>query len=144
MPPVRAVVGTPLQEAQAAAENRNYKAAMAKMNEAEAVPNKTAEESTIITQMKELYRRQVGRYHLGGAAAAKAKFANDYDAKNYKDVIADGEALKKVGALDGATMQVVAQAYYLSGDKAGCVKYIKGTWRQCRRDHAGAADALRL
>ena len=30
------------------------------------------------------------------ALGAKAKFANDYNARKYKDVIADAEALKKI------------------------------------------------
>ena len=50
---VRPVVGKPLQEAQALAAQKNYKAAMAKVNEAEAAPNKTEAESKIINQMKE-------------------------------------------------------------------------------------------
>jgi hypothetical protein len=61
------------------------------------------------------------------AGGAKTKFANDYNAKNYKGVIADAEALKKLGALDTASTKVVAQAYYLDGDKQGCLKYIKSS-----------------
>ena len=33
--------------------------------------------------------------------------------------------LRKAGALDGTSMQVIAQAYYQSGNKAGCVRYIR-------------------
>ena len=63
----------------------------------------------------------------------------------YKDVIADAEALKKTGALDAASMQIIAQAYYLSGDKQGCLKYIKDNFgTNAERRDAGAADALRL
>ena len=40
-------------------------------------------------------------------------------------MIADGDALQKAGALDATTSAVVAQSYYLSGNKAGCLKYIK-------------------
>ena len=50
---LRAAVGKPLQEAQALAAQKNYKAAMAKINEAEAVPNKTADETDVIAQMKD-------------------------------------------------------------------------------------------
>jgi hypothetical protein len=55
---------------------------------------------------------------------AKVKFAEDYNARKYRDVIADAAALQKLHAMDEATAQVTAQAYYLSGDKSGCVKYI--------------------
>jgi len=123
---VRAVVGKPLQEAQALAAQKNYKAAMAKINEAEAAPNKTEAESKIINQMKEYIATASGDTSTAGGA--KAKFANDYNAKSYKAVIADAEALKKLGALDTSSMQVVAQSYYLDGDKQGCLKYIKSNF----------------
>jgi hypothetical protein len=62
------------------------------------------------------------------SAGCKAAFANDYSAKKYKDVIADAECLKKNGSLDGQSMQVIAQAYYESGDKEGCEKFIKNNF----------------
>ncbi|HWF63071.1 MAG TPA: hypothetical protein VN685_00500 [Rhizomicrobium sp.] len=120
---VRPVVGKPLQEAQALAAQKNYKGAMAKIAEAEAAPGKTEAETKIINQMKEYVASVSGDTSTAGGA--KTKFANDYNAKNYKGVIADAEALKKLGALDTASTKVVAQAYYLDGDKQGCLKYIK-------------------
>ena len=123
---VSAKVGKPLQEAQQLAAAGNYKGAMAKVNEAEAVPGKSAEETKIIAQMKDFIAVKSG--DTSTTAGAKAKFANDYNAKKYKDVIADSEALKSHGALDAASMQIVAQAYYLSGDKQGCLKYIKSNF----------------
>jgi len=123
---VSAKVGKPLQEAQSLANAGNYKGAMAKINEAEAMPGKSAEENKIISQMKDFIAIKSG--DTSTAAGAKAKFANDYNAKKYKDVIADSEALKSHGALDANSMQIVAQAYYLSGDKQGCLKYIKSNF----------------
>ena len=82
-----------MQEAQQLAAAGNYKAAMAKVNEAEAVPGKSAEETKIIAQMKDFIAVKSG--DASTAAGAKAKFANDYNARKYKDVIADGDALKK-------------------------------------------------
>jgi len=120
---VRPVVGKPLQEAQALAAQKNYKGAMAKIAEAEAATGKTEAETKIINQMKEYIASVSG--DTSTAAGAKTKFANDYNAKNYKGVIADADALKKLGALDAASTKVVAQAYYLDGDKQGCLKYIK-------------------
>ena len=58
---VRAQVGKPLQEAQSLTGAGNYKAAQAKVNEAEAVPNKTAEESKLIAQFEGRHRHQIGR-----------------------------------------------------------------------------------
>ena len=57
--------------------------------------------------------------------SAKVKFAEDYNARKFRDVIADAAALQKLRAMDTGTMQVTAQAYYLSGDKPGCAKYIQ-------------------
>jgi hypothetical protein len=123
---VRASVGKPLQEAQKLAGEGNYKGAMAKVNEAEAVSGKSPEESKIINQMKDYLAVKSG--DTSTPAGAKAKFANDYNARKYKDVIDDSEALKKNNALDAASMQIIAQAYFLSGDKNGCLKYIKSNF----------------
>jgi hypothetical protein len=120
---VSAKVGKPLQEAQALAAKGDWKGAMAAVNQAEAVPGKTAEDSKVIAQMKEYIAVKSG--DISTPAGAKAKFANDYNARKYKDVIDDSEALKKNNVLDAASEQIVAQAYYLSGDKQGCLKYIK-------------------
>src|SRR5581483_3379039 len=116
----------PLQEAVAALKAGNYASAKAKLSEAEAISGKTAEETQIINQIKNAIAVQSG--DTSTAIGAKAKFANDYNAKKYKEVIADGDALKKTGALDGSSMQIIAQAYYMAGDKAGCEKYIKNNF----------------
>ena len=123
---VSAKVGKPLLEAKDLAAKGDYKAAMAKVNEAEAVGNKTAEESKMVAAMKEYIAVKSG--DPSTPAGAKAKFANDYNARKYKDVIDDSEALKKNNVLDATSMQIVAQAYYLSGDKQGCLKYIKNNF----------------
>lgn len=123
---VSAKVGKPLLEAQQLIAKGDYKAAMTKLNEAEAIPGKTAEENKIITQMKDVVAVKTG--DASTALGAKAKFANDYNARKYKDVIEDADALKKFNALDASSMQIVAQSYYLSGDKNGCLKYIKNNF----------------
>jgi hypothetical protein len=124
---VSAKVGAALKEAQALAAAGNYKGAMAKINEAEAAKS-SPDDAAIINQMKQYVGVKSGDASIGGAAGAKAKFANDYNAKKYKDVIADADLLRKNNALDGNAQQIIAQAYYLSGDKAGCVRYIKGNF----------------
>jgi hypothetical protein len=55
----------------------------------------------------------------------RAKLALDYNSQKYRDVIADAATLQKLDALDLQTALVTAQAYYLSGDKRGCVKYLR-------------------
>jgi hypothetical protein len=61
----------------------------------------------------------------GDAAAARAKFANDYNAGKWRDAIADADMLKKAGALDAQSQLIIGQAYFKAGDFAGCVKYAK-------------------
>lgn len=118
-------VGAALKEAQGLAAAGNYKGAMAKINEAEAVPGKTADDTSIINQMKQYIGVKSGDASIGGAAGAKAKFANDYNAGKWRDVIADAETLRKYNALDTQSMLIVAQAYYKAADFAGCARYIK-------------------
>jgi hypothetical protein len=62
---------------------------------------------------------------ISSASDAKAKFANDYNAGRFKDVIADGELLRKFNVLDAQSQLIIDQAYYKAGDYAGCVKYAK-------------------
>ena len=121
---VSAHVGPILKEAQALATAGNYKGAMAKLNEAEAAQGKTADDTAVINQMKQYIAVKSG--DTSTAAGAKAKFANDYNAGKYKDVIADGELLKKFNALDAQSQLIIAQAYFKANDFAGCVRYAKG------------------
>jgi hypothetical protein len=122
---VRAIVGEPLQQAMALAAKGDYKGAMSEVEKASAAPGRTPEETSTIGQVKAYIGAKSGDISLGGSAAAKNKLASDYAAKNYAAVIADGDALSKAGALDGTSAAVVAQSYYLSGNKAGCIKYVK-------------------
>jgi hypothetical protein len=121
---VSAKVGPLLNEAKALINSGNYKAAMTKLNEAEAVKS-TADDGAIIASMKQVIGVKTGDASLGGAAGAKAKFANDYNGGKYKDVIADADLLRKYNVLDGQSQLLIAQAYYKSGDFAGCVRYTK-------------------
>jgi tetratricopeptide (TPR) repeat protein len=119
---VRPAVGKPLQEARSLADAGKGSAAMAKIQEAEGVPNKTAAESQIIEAMRAYVEAKSGV----GPKGAQIKFDNDYNAGRYRDVIGpDADALRKNGVLNAENMRLVAQAYYLSGQKAECVHYIK-------------------
>jgi tetratricopeptide (TPR) repeat protein len=55
-------------------------------------------------------------------AAAKAKFANDYNAGKFNDVIADADILRKNGVLDAQSQLIIGQAYYKARDYSGCVE----------------------
>ena len=120
---VSAKAGAAIKEAQAMAAAGNYSGANAKLREAEAAAEKGTDDNAVIAQLKQYIAVKSG--DISTPAGAKAKFANDYAAGKYKDVIADGDALKKNGALDATNMQIIAQAYYKMANNAGCEKYIK-------------------
>lgn len=121
---IHAKVGNPLNDARTLAAAGKYKEAMAKVNEAAAAAS-TSDETNAVSQMRQYVGAKSGDASIGGAQAAKVKFANDFNGHKYRDVIADGEILRKSNALDGNSMLVIAQAYYQSGDKTGCIHYIK-------------------
>lgn len=121
---VSAAVGKPLQEAQSLANAGKYREAMDRVNAAAAAA-KTAEERKVTDQMKQFVAIKSGDASIGGALGAKAKFAKDVNSGRWKDVIADGEMLRKNNALDGQSQLVIAQAYYQLHDPKGCIGYIK-------------------
>ena len=120
---VSAKVGPLLKEAQSLISAKNYKAASAKLSEAEAAAS-TPDDRAIINQFKNLIA--VNSADPNTAGGAKAKFAQDYNAGRYKDVIADAEYLRKFNEFDAQSQLIVGQAYYKAQDYAGCVKYAKG------------------
>lgn len=126
---VRPEVGNPLNEASGLASKGNYTAALAKVKEAENVSGKTAAESQAIAQMKQYIAGRSGNFGaVGGvnsAGDAKAKLTADYNARRYRDVIADAELLRKYGAYDYNAKLLVAQAYYLSGDNRGAIRVLE-------------------
>jgi hypothetical protein len=115
-------VGPLLKEAQALIAAKNYKGALAKLNEAEAVKS-TPDDTTIINQFKSAIAISSADPNTPGGA--KAKFAQDYNAGKFKDVIADAEYLRKNNVFDAQSQLIVGQAYYKAGDFAGCVRYTK-------------------
>ena len=119
---VSAKVGPLLKEAQAMAQAKNYKGALAKLSEAEAVKS-TPDDTTVINQLKQFIA--VSSADASTPAGAKAKFANDYNAGRFKDVIADAELLRKFNELDSQSQLIIGQAYYKAGDYSGCVKFSK-------------------
>ena len=121
---IRPAVGKPLKSALSLAGSGNYKAALGQVDAAESVGGLTSEERSAINQMRNYIAVKSSSGGAGGVGV-KAKFANDYNAGRYQAVIADGEELRKAGALDAQSMQIVAQAYYLSHNYKGCTNYLQ-------------------
>lgn len=111
-----------LNEAKAMIASKNFAGAKAKLNEAEAAAS-TPDDHAVINQMKNAISISSADPNTPGGA--KAKFAQDYGAGKWKDVIADAEYLKKNNVFDAQSQLVVGQAYYKAADYAGCVKYTK-------------------
>jgi hypothetical protein len=119
---VSSKVGPLVKDAQAMIAAKNYKGAMAKLNEAEAVKS-TPDDTTVINQFKRVIA--VSSADPSTPEGAKAKFAQDYNAGHFKDVIADAEFLRKNNVFDAQSQLIVGQAYYKDRDFTGCVKYSK-------------------
>ena len=119
---VSAKVGPLLKEAQSMIAAKNFSGARAKLNEAEAAAS-TPDDNAIIAQFRSAISISSADPNTPGGA--KAKFAQDYNAGKFKDVIADAEHLKKNNVFDAQSKLIVGQAYYKGGDYAGCVRYSK-------------------
>ena len=122
-------VGPLLKQAQQMIAAQNYEGAMAKVTEAEAVKS-NPDDTTVINAMRK-YIEYAALPPPGGSSYpsdARAKFASDYNAGRWRDVIDDADMLNKAGALDAQAQLVIGQAYYKAGDYAGCVKYVRETF----------------
>jgi hypothetical protein len=132
---VRSVVGKPLQQAQELAAKGDYKGALAAIKQADAAPKKTPEEEKVIDQMRNyvvaksgsasVYEQQIASGN-GNASVARNLVRAHYMNKDYRKVIADAATLRKYNAMDAASQRLIAQAYFLSGDYAGTIRYLKG------------------
>lgn len=122
---MRSAVGKPLQEALSLAKSGNYAAACSKVKQAEAVGGLSGEESKGANQMKE-YLAAASKGAVcaeGSSVGPQAKFAADWNARKYRDVIADEDSLRAHNALSAQSMIVIAQAYENLGDYKGCMRY---------------------
>lgn len=124
---VRPAVGKPLQEAISLAKSGKGSAALAKVREAERVKKLTSTEKKAIAQTKQYVMVKTGNFSGGvtDATTAKAKFAADYRAGRYHEVVGkDAEYLRKYGVFDGHSKLIVAQAYYQSGNYKAAMRYL--------------------
>ena len=116
---VRPEVGKPLQAAQALLKARKGREALAKVAEAEAVPNRTAGENVVIQQMK------------GSAAVAAGD--NDTAIRAFEAVLDSG----RVTGRDATQMvQAVAVAYYQKKEYAKAAQWTQRYFRDGGSDPA--------
>lgn len=141
-PSVGAKVGKPLKAAQDAANAKNWKEAKAKIEEANAVDNKTPYETFAINDMMAFVQVNLGDY--GGAAKSYEATINSdfvgadqkptraksiaqlyYQVKNYGKVTTYGPQYLRDNSNDSDMQMMVGQAYYLQNDYPNSSKYLK-------------------
>jgi hypothetical protein len=136
---VRAEVGTPLQAAQNLIKSQKYKEALVKVHDADAVPNKTANETYLVERMRIAAASGAGDM----AAAAKAFDAISasgklsgpdklrmiesiaggyYRAKDYPKAVEWAQRYVREGGNSAQVETLLVQAQYLGGDTAGVTK----------------------
>ncbi|HIJ62367.1 MAG TPA: tetratricopeptide repeat protein [Rhodospirillaceae bacterium] len=140
--PVRPEVGKPLQAAQEFIRQKGYKDALAKVREAETVPDRTAYETVLIEQLRGIAAAGAGDQATairsfetliaGGqlSPAEQLRFSEAiaelaYQAKDYRKTITWTDRYYKQGGTDARLRKFVAQAYYLQGDFANAAKELQ-------------------
>lgn len=140
---VRPDVGRPLKAAEALIRSGKGREALAKVNEADAVPNKTAYESFLVQQMRGSAAHAAGDYHeaikafeavvssgkLSGReqlAMVEAIAVDYYKLKDYAKAAQWSQRYFKEGGSAPAMRTVELQSYYLSNDCAAVSRMLNG------------------
>jgi Tfp pilus assembly protein PilF len=136
---VRPEVGKPLQAAQEAIKAQKFKDALARVNDADAVPNKTPNESFQIERMRLSAAQGAGELEtaaksfevLNGAGKItgpeKLKMVESmagahYRAKDYAKAMVWYQRYFKEGGTNAAMRTFLIQSQYLSGDFSGAAR----------------------
>jgi tetratricopeptide (TPR) repeat protein len=132
---VRAEIGKPLQAARDLIKAQKFKEALAKLREAEAVPNRTAYENFVLEQMRASAASQAGDYDQAIKSfqaliasgrlpeAEQGRYAANvaalyYRTKDYGNAANWAARALKSNPGDQATRTLMIQSYYLAGDYA--------------------------
>lgn len=157
---VRAEVGKPIQAARELIQQKKYKDALAKVHEAEAVPNQTPYEKFVIDLTRGSAAQGAGesdtavssfesvvssgrlpaadQLHLEAAIAQI-----HYQAKDYAKAITWASRYEKEGGTEPSMQQILVQAQYLSGDFASAARTLKADIEaEEKAGHAPTEDRL--
>ena len=130
---LRPVVGKPLQKAQALASQKQFPAALAQVNLAEAAKNKTPNETFVIAEMRASIAQQSGDFKAAIAAddallrsgqvpvaeqqkLLMAEASSAYQLRDYAGTITAIQRYYKVGGRLPAMQQLLIQCYFLLKD----------------------------
>ena len=133
---VRGDIGRPLQAARDLIKAKKYSEALSKLREADAVPNRNANENFLLEQMRASAALSAGdngqaikaiqALHNSGRLpeSQQAQYAASlaslyYREKDYKDAAQWASRALKSNPSDGAMRSLQIQSYYLAGDLAG-------------------------
>lgn len=139
---LRPEVGKPLQAAQELIKAQKYKEALAKVRDAEAVPNKSANEAYMVERMRIAAASGAGDAELAAKSFEALKASGRlpaaeqlrmleslagafYRAKDYAKTVTWGKRYLAEGGPQAQNAQIrtlVIQSQYLSGDYAGAAK----------------------
>lgn len=157
---VRPDVGKPLQAAQELIRAQKFKEALNKVREADAVGNKSANESYMIERMRIAAASGAGDVETAAksfeavsgriSAADKLRMIESitgayYRAGQYSKAQQWGQRYFKEGGTNGAIRTLLIQSQYLAGDFAGAAKELTTEIQQAERSgSAPAEDRLKL
>jgi len=155
----REQVGKPVQAAEQLLQQKKYKEALAKLQEADAVAGKTAYERYVIEATRAVALLDSGDYPgtvkalaavletgiLPPAEALKrveTMAQLSYQAKDYAGAVAYGERYYKEGGSDDGLRLLIAQAYYLQSDFAGAARTCRAILQQDARAGRKTGEAV--
>ncbi len=136
---MRADVGKPLQAANELIKSQKFKEALAKVREADAVPNKNANESFMVERMRIAAASGAGDADTAAKSYETLKASGKlspaeqlrmlesltvayYRAKDYAKAVNWGKRYLADGGSNGQIRTLLIQSQYLSGDYAGATK----------------------
>jgi hypothetical protein len=156
----RPEVGKPVQAARDLIQAKKYKDALAKLHEAEVVPNLTPYEKFVIDLTRGSAAQGAGDNDAAIGSFEAVVAANRlpppdqlrvmgaiaglrYQAKEYSKAIQWASRYEKEGGNDPAIHEVLTQAYYLSGDYGNAARLIKEQIEtEEKADHPPTEDKL--
>lgn len=160
-PPVRRLVGVPLNDAVKLVNEKKFDEALAKVMEADKVEMKTPYEEFMVSRSlgfiainkmpqdfaaaTTAYNRMVasgGAPEPERAAMYGVALRLNFQAKDYAKTIAAAKELEKIGPLDETGYQVLATSYYTINDFANTVTTVKAA--TAAKGGKGDADLLGL
>src|ERR1700674_4006440 len=138
---MRPEIGTPLQAAQNLSKAGKHREALAKVNEADAVPAKTANESFLVQRMRgsvaaaagdndtaiKSYEAVLNSGRLAGRdqqQMIQAVAGGNYKNKDYAKAAQWTQRYFKEGGTDPAMRTMLLQSYYLGNDRASVNKML--------------------